>query len=167
MTKLITPEMLAASGTEDGEQMALFCYAVEAARADGRWALLYAIPNGGSRGDTAKARAIRGGRMKATGTKSGFPDVGLPAAYGGYHALFVELKRRKVEGKIVRADGTRRMIGGGIVGTDQESWHWKLHNEGNAVCVCYGWEQAANSIGSYLAGLPIPHQVCVDVSVLH
>lgn len=146
MSKPITPEQLAASGTEDGEQAALFCYAVDAARHDYRWGLLYAIPNGGSRGDSKLSRTIRGGRMKATGTKDGFPDVGLPSAMGGFHALYVELKTRKEVGK------RGQLIGGGAVQAKQTAWHDALTEEGNAVAICYGWIEAKNTIHAYLNG---------------
>jgi len=56
MTKIYTPADLAASGTEDGEQEALFCYANEQARLDPLWALLFAIPNGGQREKSSAAR---------------------------------------------------------------------------------------------------------------
>lgn len=134
----ITPEYLAKSGTEDGEQAALFCYAVTAGRTDPLWNLLYAIPNGGKR------EAATAARLKATGVKAGFPDIGLPVARGGYHALYIELKRRQVMGK------RGRMIGGGTTQTDQEKWHADLSKEDNCVQVCYGWEDAVNCVLWYL-----------------
>lgn len=134
----ITPDYLARSGTEDGHQSALFMHATDPRYAAGRdplWALLYAIPNGGARSGATAAR------MKATGAKKGFPDVGLPVARGGFHALFIEVKRPKAEGK--RA---------GVVGDDQSKWHIALHNEGNCVGICYGWTHARLMIEAYLAG---------------
>ena len=56
--------------------------------------LMFAIPNGGSRGDSALSRQIRGNQLKAEGVKSGVPDIFLPSRSGmGYSGLFVELKR--------------------------------------------------------------------------
>jgi len=143
---IITPEYLAQSGTENGEQSALFCYAGMVARgqwradcpADYRWGMLYAIPNGGKRGEATA------GRLKATGVKAGFPDVGLPVARGPWHGLFIELKRCQVIGK------RGQKIGGGTVASEQETWHIKLRNEGFCVEVCYGWIEAVQIIETYL-----------------
>lgn len=135
----ITPEYLARSGTEDGEQSALFCFAMspEYAASDpvyGKlWKLLYAIPNGGKR------EAVTAARMKATGTRKGFPDVGLPVARRGCNALFIELKRK---GDAEKAKGR--------VDEKQKDWHVALIEQGNGVAVCYGWEQAREVIEWYL-----------------
>ena len=143
MSFQITPEYLAKSGTEDGEQAALFCHAglvaqVGANSDDWQWSLLYAIPNGGQRTLATAAR------LKATGVKAGFPDIGLPVACAGYHGLFIELKRARTVGK----RGTP--IGGGSVQTKQDEWHTKLRNEGYRVAVCHGWLEAADCIANYL-----------------
>lgn len=157
MPKIITPEMLAASGTEDGHQSALFCYAGNIVNErDGYtgisrgivnhlgalnsqnphaqlWALLYSIPNGGKRsGATAS-------RMKATGTQAGFPDIGLPVARGGFHGLFIELKRPSSENK-------RK----GIVQLKQEAWLNRLYEQGYCIQICVGWQAAIMSIEKYL-----------------
>ena len=50
--------------------------------------LLFHIPNGGRR-DTAEAA-----NLKKQGVKPGVPDLFLPVARGGYHGLFIEMKRR-------------------------------------------------------------------------
>lgn len=155
---VITPEQLAASGTEDGHQSALFCYAQ--LRATGKlsagkwvnvtnnfgtdsyqqmkpaeplWALLYAIPNGGNR------TAATGARMKATGTKPGFPDVGLPVARGGCSALFIEMKIEKY----------RNDKNGGCSDLQLE-WHAALEAERNYVVICYSWQEAVKMIDWYL-----------------
>lgn len=93
-------------------------------------ALLYHIPNGGSRG---KAEA---GRFKAEGVKSGVPDICLPVARGEYHGLYIELKRRQ----------------GGRLSVNQRIWIDELIKQRYRAVVCYGWEQAANEIVSYLRG---------------
>ena len=130
---LITPEYLAKSGTEDGHQSALFCWASIAAIEQPLLRLLYAIPNGGYRNDATAAR------MKATGTKAGFPDIGLPVARHDCHGLFIELKRPTTSEK-------RK----GVISSDQTYWKTKLNEQGYSVQVCFGWEQARDTLEAYL-----------------
>ncbi len=103
----ITPERLAKSGTEDGHQAAFFCWAANAASVMPLLRLLYAIPNGGKR-DIVTAT-----RLKATGTKRGFPDIGFPVARHGCHGLFIEMKR-----PVDKANNKRP----GTLATDQKYW---------------------------------------------
>lgn len=116
--------------TESQEQQLLFEWAALSA---GRWpelALMYHIPNGGSR---SKSEA---GRFRAEGVKSGVPDICLPVARGGYHGLYIELKRVK----------------GGRVSTAQQGWIAALRDQGYYACVCKGWDDAAHVIKAYLEG---------------
>lgn len=97
----------------------------------GRWPelrLLYAIPNGGHR-HIAVAK-----KLAAEGVRPGVPDLCLPVARGGYHGLYVELKRTK----------------GGAVSDVQGDWHKALVHEGYAVVVCYGCDQAWGAIANYM-----------------
>lgn len=114
--------------TESQQQQLLFEWAALAA---GRWpelALMYHIPNGGSR---SKSEA---GRFRAEGVKAGVPDICLPVARGGYHGLYIELKRVK----------------GGRVSTAQQGWIAALRDQGYCACVCKGWDDAAHVIKKYL-----------------
>lgn len=114
--------------TESQEQQLLFEWA---ALSSGRWqelALMYHIPNGGRR---SKSEA---GRFRAEGVKSGVPDICLPAARGGYHGLYIELKRVK----------------GGRVSPAQQGWIAALRDQGYYACVCKGWDDAAHIIKAYL-----------------
>lgn len=129
----ITPEYLAKSGTEDGHQSALFCWASMAAYAQPLLRLMYAIPNGGHR------HIVVATRMKATGAKTGFPDIGFPVARHECHGLFIELKRPKTPGKQA-----------GVVSADQTYWKTKLNEQGYAVIICYGWESARDTIEAYI-----------------
>lgn len=116
--------------TESQEQQLLFEWAALSA---GRWpelALMYHIPNGGSR---SKSEA---GRFRAEGVKAGVPDICLPVARGGYHGLYIELKRVK----------------GGRVSTAQQGWIAALRDQGYCACVCKGWDDAAHIIKAYLEG---------------
>ena len=97
----------------------------------GRWPqlrLLYHIPNEGRRSQTT------GGRLKAEGMKRGVPDLCLPVAKGGWHALYIELKRRD----------------GGRVSQEQKEWLDALAEAGNRAVICRGWEEAAQEIEAYL-----------------
>lgn len=68
---------------------------------------LYHNPLGGSRGKVEAAR------MKAEGLRPGVPDYTLPVARGGYHGMYLELKRhdgamspdQRLELEMLWADG--------------------------------------------------------------
>jgi len=92
--------------------------------------LLHHIPNGGFRGKREAAR------LKRMGVKPGVPDLHLPVARGGFHGLYVEMKRRD----------------GGRVSSEQRVWLAALHTAGHCVAVCEGHEQAVAVIRDYLAG---------------
>ena len=99
----------------------------------GRWPdlqWLYHIPNGGKRRKTEAAR------FKAMGVKPGVPDLCLPVPRGGYHGLYIEMKRRE----------------GGKLSGDQKEWLDGLHTNGYCVCRCDGWEQAVAVLEGYLRG---------------
>lgn len=116
--------------TEDEEQMQIFQWAMYQRGKHQELALLFHIPNGGKRG---KAEAAR---FKAMGVKSGVPDLYLPAAHGGYHGLFIELKRRR----------------GGQVSGDQKEWIAALQESGYCVRVCRGSEEAICMLLEYIEG---------------
>ncbi len=117
-----------ATPTESVEQQRLFQWARLAEGAHPELRLLYHIPNEGKR-----SRAS-GARMRAEGLKRGVPDLCLPVARGGWHGLYIELKRTK----------------GGRVSGDQAEWMRRLRNEGYAAQVCHGWEEAARVLEAYL-----------------
>lgn len=170
--KRITADQLAECGTEDGHQAALFLWARdETLRAPVDLSVMYAIPNGGARGDNRRSSAIRGNLLKGTGVKKGFPDVGVPIARQrisesgsvrlngytvpiivGYAGLYIELKRPASYGKAA-----------GKLGPRQDDWAVRLRGNGYAVVTCYGWVAAAYTIRCYLAGSPMPDE-CVLLS---
>lgn len=98
--------------------------------------MLFAIPNGGSRGDNATSRAIRGNQLKAEGVRAGVPDIFLAVPSKGFHGLFIELKRS------VKKDS--------VVSDEQKRWKANLELHGYVVRVCYGAEEAKQLIKSYL-----------------
>lgn len=162
----MTPDELAKSGTEHAHQRALFAWANMAARygveaandpacygkggkeyAELRYAFgsipaldeLYAIPNGGER------HGAVAGKLKAEGVKPGTPDTHLPVACGKYHSLYIEMKKPGGEKKK-----------SGACNDAQKKRFPRLLSYGNAVVVCYTWQQAARTLLTYLSGQPIP-----------
>lgn len=92
-------------------------------------ALLYHVPNGGSR------NVVEAKRLKAQGVKSGVPDLVLPVARGKYHGLYIELKTLR-----------------GRVSDTQKQWLDALRNQGYAAIVCRGADETIAMISKYLAG---------------
>lgn len=88
---------------------------------------LYAIPNGGKR---HIATAIK---LKREGVKSGVPDLCLPVPFGEFHSLYIEMK-----------------VPGNKPTDKQEKWHSDLRAFGHRVEVCYGADEAIETIKDYL-----------------
>lgn len=89
---------------------------------------LFAIPNGGLR---AKAVAVK---LAKEGVRRGVPDLMLPVARGGYHGLFIELKKEK-----------------GRVTSEQKQWINILNDNGYLAVVCMGHEAAIGIITDYMS----------------
>lgn len=124
MTRIICP-------TEAQEQTWVFQWA--ATMANTKWpelALMYHIPNGGSR------NRIEAARLKGQGVKPGIPDIFLPVSRGGYHGMYVEMKRQK----------------GGTLSDDQKKVIGQLRDQGYFVEVCKGFGQAVEAIEAYMEG---------------
>ena len=113
---------------ESAEQQALFAWAAMYAAKYPALNRMYHIPNEGKRSYAT------GRRMRAEGLKKGVPDICLPCARGGYHGLYIELKRRK----------------GGSLSEDQKEWLGALRDEGYMAVMCKGWEEASEMILRYL-----------------
>lgn len=114
--------------SEAQEQAALFEWA---RRMEGKYpplALLYAIPNGGSR------HLVEAMHLKEQGVKSGVPDICLPVPNPVYTALYIELKRKD----------------GGRVSDAQRGWLRALNRVGCKAVVCCGWDEAREVILEYL-----------------
>jgi hypothetical protein len=91
--------------------------------------LIFAIPNGGAR------NAITGAMLKAEGVKAGMPDLFLPVARGGYHGMFIEMKRV-----------------GGRLNTSQCLRLADLLEQGYKAVVCVGANEAIAKITDYIEG---------------
>lgn len=115
---------------EGEEQATLFSWAKMKTYFYPELEMMFHIPNGGKRSKTEAAR------FKAEGVKPGVPDICLPVPRGGYHGLYIELKRR-------RDSSTSEY---------QKEWIEKLRSQGYAAEVCKGWEAAAELIEKYLKG---------------
>lgn len=175
----MTPDQLAKSGTEHGEQVALFAWA-NVARLHGfevAWKFaeigqaaflgrptpnvlhavpalewLHAIPNGGTRGDDAKSRAIRGGALKAEGVRQGVADMFLPyPKYAGinkhnlpvlWHGLYIEMKKPDLKPK---KEGSK-----GGLSDEQIEFASYAKSVGYGWIVCYTWREAATAIQQYI-----------------
>ncbi len=97
------------------------------ARAIPALACLYAVPNSAvrSKGDA--------GRMIEEGMRTGVPDLVLPVARGGFHALYIEMKRHPNK-----------------VSDNQQKWIERLRAQGNRVEVCWSANEAITLLRSYL-----------------
>lgn len=73
-------------------------------------------------------------RFKAEGVRAGVPDLFLPVARGGYHGLFIEMKRPDHKNKPSKA---------------QNEWQQFLTKQGYLSVVCYGYEEAIQTIQRY------------------
>ena len=90
--------------------------------------LCYHIPNGGGR------NPIEARHLKEQGVKPGIPDLFLPCARGGFHGLYIEMKRRN----------------GGRVSIEQKKMILALKKQDYCVEVCQGWEEARDIITAYM-----------------
>lgn len=131
----MTPEQLAKSGTESAHQRAVFAWAALQTQRwpELRW--LHHIPNGGSRGDTQRARMIRGAQMKAEGVKSGVADLMLPVRRGQFSGLYIEMKK---PGKIKATTPEQKEFGEFVI------------SQGFGWVVCDNWESAVQNLKDYL-----------------
>jgi len=138
----ITPEQLAKSGTEHGHQAALFCQCAINVNVYPELKWFHAIGNGGSRGDTEKSRAIRGGAMKAEGVKAGVLDTLLPVKRGGWSGLYIEMK--KPSQKPAKASSK------GGMSDEQLEFKTFAESQGFACMTAYSWLEAWEALIKYL-----------------
>lgn len=115
--------------TEAGAQEAIFSWCELQSNKYPELKLLHHIPNGGQRN---KATAIA---LKRQGVKAGVPDLMLPVARGGYHGLYIELKKE---------DKTNKPT------VLQKQWINELQKQGYFATVCYGFDETVNTLVEYL-----------------
>ena len=136
--KRITPEQLAASDSEDGEQSALFCWAADSVGKYPNLKWLHAIPNGGDRNIATATKMI------ATGLRRGVWDIFLPLPIQTewavqYAGCYIEMKREKY----------RTAKNGGLT-EEQVEFRDYLIIMGYYCKVCYSWEEARDTLINYL-----------------
>lgn len=127
MPKSPVPEDLLKSGSEWGNQAALFLWAQINQKKYPELKWLFAIPSGGLRDK------ITAGRMKAAGTKVGIPDLFLPIKRGPYSGLWIELKVKKNKPS-----------------PEQLEWITCLQSQGFGAMVCVGFQEARDNLIKYL-----------------
>lgn len=139
---VIGPHTLAKSGSEHAEQRALFCWLNYLAY---NWypelRFVYAVPNGGKRGDSEQSAKIAGGMMKAEGMKKGVPDLFVPiprfhvSHNRHYCGFYVEMKTAN---------------GGDGGSKEQHEYLAFLSDQGYATYIANGWQAAATAIREYM-----------------
>lgn len=122
--------------TEHDEQSSLIVWATWNHAQFPELRLMFAIPNGGARHPAVAAK------MREEGVKPGVPDLFLPVARHGFHGLFLELK---TEVNRPKREGSK----GGLSDL-QSAWIGELRDQGYKVAVCYGRDEAIETITEYL-----------------
>lgn len=89
--------------------------------------LIYHVPNGGSRNQ------LEAVNLKRQGVKAGVPDLNLPIALHGFHGLYIEMK-----------------FGKNKTTEKQKWWLEQLQKQGYKTAVCYGADEAIDTIKEYL-----------------
>lgn len=123
---MISPEQLAASGTEHGHQAAVFCWAAmnQAKYPQLKW--MHSSGNGIFTTSGHKAKE------KAAGLKNGVWDIFLPLPLKGYAGMYVEMK-----------------VGKNDLTDKQKEFREDLKNYYHFE-VCWTWERARDCIINYL-----------------
>lgn len=156
---MITPWSLAGD-SEHSQQSALFCFCAkvkfigfELALDKTHWEIpgyvgepvpeiefYHSIPNGGNRGDNATSRAVQGGKLKAEGVKAGVLDTFWPIARGGFHGLYVEMKKPSLKKSKNQLNG---------LSDAQLKFGEFVTNQGYQAIACYTWLEAADALKQY------------------
>ena len=114
--------------SEEDEQAAVMEWTVLMEKQLPELRLLFHIANGGERHPAVAQK------LKKAGVKKGVPDLFLPVARGGFHGLWIEMKRKK----------------GGRVSDEQKQWIADLEGEMYRCFVAHGAEEACGELFRYL-----------------
>ena len=91
--------------------------------------ILYCASAGGMRTSLSVAK-----KMKASGYRRGFPDLGIFHPTNNHNSLFIELKANKKC----------------YASAEQKEWIEALNKRGFYACVCKGFEETIETITAYL-----------------
>lgn len=116
-------------GSEDEEQAAVFEWAALMEHKYPCLHIMYHVPNGEKRDKATAAK------LKRMGVKPGVCDIVLPAARGGYHGLYIEMK-----------------VGDNKPSPEQKDFMRALDIEGYFVTLAYGAAEAIRLIERYVKG---------------
>ena len=134
---------IARNGTESANQIALFAWAADNREEYPMLEIMHHIPNGGHRNKSTA------NRLRLEGVRAGVPDIFLPFPSKGFHGLYIELKAPNMRPQTVWEP--RDEVGSiGGLSPSQKAMAIKLFDCGYDWYVCYGWEEAANTIINYL-----------------
>lgn len=89
--------------------------------------LIHHCPNGGKRNRNEAAS------LKRQGVKAGVPDLFLPVSRNNFHGLYIEMK-----------------VGSNTCTENQKEWLRRLKEERYKTKVCYGAQEAIDTIKEYL-----------------
>lgn len=156
----MTSNKLAKSGTEHGEQVALFAY-VAVAYLHGfdvadEWCKTGKLPQRSPDAPPAvpalewfhaihnqgHGDKVRGANAKAEGVRKGVADTFLPWPNAGWHGLYIEMKKPTEKPKSSTAKGG--------VSDEQAKFGEYARRVGYGFMVCYSWREAANALRSYI-----------------
>jgi hypothetical protein len=148
------PEDLARSGSEFGEQGALFCWAnlAETRRrfphfynAETKRCKLYAT-------NQNFTDAVKGARAKQIGIQAGVADIFLPLPRHGCAGLYIELKRDPTHPQNQRTGKRGKAIKAksGATSEAQEAFGRQVRADGYGWAVAHGWREAVAILERYL-----------------
>lgn len=132
MAKILFPADIAGE-SEHSQQAALFTWANYATARYPALQWMHAIPNGGLRNKATAAK------LAAEGVKAGVADVFLPKASGGYHGLYIEMKRPSL-----------RNAKKSPLSVKQDAFKTHVMQEGYLVVTCFDWIEARDMLIFYL-----------------
>ena len=151
----MTPEDLCKSGSEFGEQGALFCWANSREtrerfpfffNADTRRCKMYST-------NQNFTDAVKGARAKQIGIQTGVSDIFIPLARHGCHGLYIELKIDPThpENQRTGKKGTAIKAKAGTVSEAQWDFGKQVQADGYGWAVAHGWKEARAIIIAYLS----------------
>ena len=125
---------------ESAEQKRLFAWSRMEARRIPELALMYSVPNGGSR------HSAEASNLKAEGVKAGVPDIHLPVRRQQFNGLYIELKRTAFA---LPETGYTKW---GTVSAEQLQWLAALNAAGSHAVICRGYIHARDTVLAFLSG---------------